>query len=134
MEKFENFSKNLEVLRTAQREDLTDPFVISGIIDKFMLQFELSWKLLKELLRYEGSLEAASGSPRQIIKTAYKYYDFIDEKIWLEMLEERNRTAHIYDEDAALRLVQKIISDYVPEFDKLKKELIRLYGDQLRSI
>ena len=54
MKKFENFSSNLEVLKKADKEDLTNEFIISGIIDKFSLQFELSWKVLKELLRYEG--------------------------------------------------------------------------------
>lgn len=54
MEKFEIFSSNLEVLKKAKYEDLDNEFIISGIIDKFFIQFELSWKVLKELLRYEG--------------------------------------------------------------------------------
>ena len=33
-----------------------------------ILQFELGWKVLKELLRYEGANQAATGSPREIIK------------------------------------------------------------------
>lgn len=34
------------------------------------------------------------GSPREIIKTAYAYYDFIDESVWLGMLRDRNDTTH----------------------------------------
>ena len=49
MKKFENFVANLEVLKRAKDEDLTNEFVISGIIDKFFLQFELSWKVAAEL-------------------------------------------------------------------------------------
>ena len=50
-----------------------------GIIDKFYIQFELSWKVLKELLILEGVAEAKTGSPRDIIKMSYKFFDFIDE-------------------------------------------------------
>ena len=134
MEKFKNFKNNLQVLRTSEGEDLGNTFIVSGIIDKFMIQFELSWKLLKELLKYEGSIEAASGSPRQIIKTAYQYYDFLTESVWLEMLEERNKTAHIYDENAAVQLVKKIISKYIPEFNKLEEKLLDRYGDSLENL
>ena len=35
-------------------QDLTNEFIIGGIIVKFSLQFELGRKVLKELLRYEG--------------------------------------------------------------------------------
>lgn len=134
MEKYKNFKNNLQVLRTSEGEDLGNTFIVSGIIDKFMIQFELSWKLLKELLKYEGSVEAASGSPRQIIKTAYQYYDFLTESVWLEMLEERNKTARIYDENAAVQLVEKIISKYIPEFNKLEEKLLERYGDSLENL
>lgn len=134
MEKYKNFKNNLQVLRTSEGEDLGNTFIVSGIIDKFMIQFELSWKLLKEILKYEGSVEAASGSPRQIIKTAYQYYDFLTESVWLEMLEERNKTAHIYDENAAVQLVEKIISKYIPEFNKLEEKLLERYGDSLENL
>lgn len=100
MKKFENFVSNLEVLKRAKDEDLTNEFIISGIIDKFFLQFELSWKVLKELLSYEGRGVAKSGSPREILKAAYATYDYIDEDIWLEMLRARNDMTHIYNGEA----------------------------------
>ena len=71
MKKFDNFKSNLSVLSMAHKEDLENEFIISGIIDKFFIQFELAWKVLKELLRYEGSSVANTGSPREIIKAAF---------------------------------------------------------------
>ena len=71
MKKFEQYSRHLQVFCRAEQEDITNEFIISGIIDKFYIQFELGWKVLKELLRYEGANQAATGSPREIIKTAY---------------------------------------------------------------
>ena len=58
MKKFDNYRKNLDVLRRSDQQDLNNEFIISGIIDKFSIQFELGWKVLKELLTYEGRLPA----------------------------------------------------------------------------
>ena len=80
MKKFDQYVSHLRILSRAFDEDLTNDFIVSGIIDKYYIQFELGWKVLKELLRYEGANQAATGSPREIIKTAYAYYDFIDER------------------------------------------------------
>lgn len=77
MKKYENYVSNLRVLERADRESLDNEFIIGGIIDKFSIQFELGWKMLKELLCYEGSRVSAIGSPRSIIKEAYTVYLFL---------------------------------------------------------
>ena len=41
MKKYENYCSNLAVLATAKNQDLSNEFIISGIIDKFF--FNLSW-------------------------------------------------------------------------------------------
>lgn len=133
MKKFDNFNSNLAVLSGAHNEDLENEFIISGIIDKFFIQFELAWKVLKELLRYEGNGVANSGSPREIIKAAYAVYEFIDEDIWLSMLKERNNMTHIYDGNEAKELVKKIIDQYIPTFCLMKEEIERRYQDLLDS-
>lgn len=134
MKKFENYCSNLLVLATAKSEDLNNDFIISGIIDKFSVQFELSWKVLKELMRYEGKAIANTGSPREILKAAYSVYDFIDEGVFLSMLKDRNDMSHIYDGNAAKRLVEKILNVYIPEFQKIKKEILDYYGDSISEI
>lgn len=128
MKKFENFVANLEVLKRAKDEDLTNEFIISGIIDKFFLQFELSWKVLKELLSYEGRSVAKSGSPREILKAAYATYDYIDEDIWLEMLRARNDMTHIYNGEAAQQMVKVILEKYIPVFVEMRERIEKDYG------
>ena len=54
MKRFDQYLRHLEVLQRANQEDLENEFIISGIIDKFFIQFELGWKVLKQLLQYEG--------------------------------------------------------------------------------
>lgn len=134
MRKFEQFSRHLEVLQRADREDLENEFIVSGIIDKFYLQFELGWKVLKELLSYEGRSISSTGSPREIIKAAYSCFDFIDEKIWLQMLRERNDTTHVYNEEAARELVENILKQYTKAFCIMKQAIIERYGEELNNI
>lgn len=134
MKKFENFKENLKVLKEAGKQDLENEFVTGGIINKFYIQFELSWKVLKELLVYEGVTEAANGSPREIIKAAYRTYDFINEEIWLSMLSERNSTSHVYDKKAAKTLVEKIISEYIDSFVDLEKHIEERYRNIISTL
>ena len=134
MKKYDNYVSHLNVLKQADKEQLDNAFIISGIIDKFSIQFELGWKVLKELLAYEGSTAAATGSPRGIIKEAYAVYPFFDGELWLDMLKDRNDMAHIYDGNAAGELVERILSCYIPEFIRLERELNRQYADILKTI
>ena len=133
MIRFEQFSRHLEVLKKAPNEDLQNEFIISGIIDKFFIQFELGWKVLKELLIYEGRSEGRTGSPREIIKASYACFDFMDETIWLEMLRERNNNSHMYNEAAARELVNHILNRYISEFDRMKNAIIDEFGSYLKS-
>ena len=127
MRKFDHYCSNLKVLLTAKDQDLTNEFIISGIIDKFFVQFELGWKVLKELLIYEGIQAAGTGSPREIIKAAYKLYPFMEEKTWLSMLSQRNNLSHVYDGEAARKLMQQIIEEYIPAFERLRDNINNYY-------
>ena len=131
MKKFDQYVRHLQVLCRAEQEDITNEFIVSGIIDKFYIQFELGWKVLKELLRYEGANQAATGSPREIIKTAYAYFDFMEESVWLEMLRDRNDTTYIYNEEAAQQLVEKILHRYIGMFVSLEQQIRARYGDEV---
>jgi nucleotidyltransferase substrate binding protein (TIGR01987 family) len=131
MKKYENYCSNLRILEQAHKENLENEFIISGIIDKFSIQFELGWKLLKVLLTYEGRPAAVTGSPRSIIKEAYAVYPFFDGELWLRMLKERNDMSHIYDGNEAKELVNRIIKEYIPQFAALETSLVQQYGDML---
>ena len=134
MKKFDNYQSNLRVLETAKEQDLDNEFIVSGIIDKLFVQFELGWKVLKELLTYEGVASAGSGSPREIIKQAFRFYPCIEEDVWLSMLAQRKNLTHIYDAQAARRLMETIIRDYIPAFQKLEDSILCRYHELLETL
>lgn len=134
MKRYDEYVKHLKVLKRAPQEDLSNEFILSGIIDKFFIQFELGWKVLKGLLIYEGNIVGKTGSPRDVIKASYTCFDFLDEEIWLLMLKERNDSAHIYDENAAKKLVQNILDEYISAFEKISKGISEQYKYILEEI
>ena len=134
MKRFEQYLRHLEVLQRADQEDLENEFIISGIIDKFFIQFELGWKVLKQLLQYEGNKISRSGSPRDIIKEAYACFNFLDEETWLCMLQKRNDTTNIYNEEAAKQLVQEILKVYIHAFEQMGMAVQERYGKVLKEM
>lgn len=134
MRRFDAYQSALSVLATASEQDLTNEFIQSGIVDKFSLQFDLGWKMLKDLLRYEGDADAATGSPRAILKAAYRYFDFIDEDAWLGMLRDRNSIMHVYDSEELQRLLARILNQYIPVFQQLGASVLARYGSELDTI
>lgn len=95
------------------------------------MQFKPPWKLLHKTLEYEGFAEAATGSPRGVIKAAYATYDFIDEELWLDMLADRNAAEHVCDAALAQRLVAVINGEYISAFIQLASDLEGLYAADL---
>lgn len=72
-------------------------------IQRFEYTFELAWKLFRKVARIEG-LEV--NSPRQAIRAAYDVGLLEDIDLWFELLEDRNRTSHTYDESTATQVFE----------------------------
>ncbi|MDD3024808.1 MAG: nucleotidyltransferase substrate binding protein [Syntrophomonadaceae bacterium] len=123
-ERFENFEKAFKVLEKYAAIRLETEIEKAGVIQFYVIAFELSWKLLKDYLETVGYL---TKSPRDAIKQAFQA-DIIDNgHVWLDALTSRNLTVHTYDENLANEMVKNIYELYFPEmkklYDKLKMEL-----------
>jgi predicted nucleotidyltransferase len=113
-----------------QRASDIDLAVSGGDITGFALDVD---EETSTPLKYEGSKTAVTGLPRGIIKEAYGIYPFFDGAVWLSMLRDRNDMSHIYDGNAAKELVDRILETYIPQFAKLERELVSLYGTMLKK-
>jgi nucleotidyltransferase substrate binding protein (TIGR01987 family) len=90
------------------------------VVKRFEFTYEMAWKALKMHLTFVG-IEARS--PRMVFKEAYIQNIIEDEDIWLDMIEQRNLSSHIYDEFEIREILDKI-SDYKFAFLKLKDNLL----------
>lgn len=116
--------KNLEKSRTA---DVEKEFVLEGTVLNFSLTFDISWKVMKDILVKEmGILDFATGSPRETLQQAFQNR-IIDDDRWLQMLRTRNQLAHDYDGTFAKEKFREITESYYPLFEELKKRAQKYY-------
>ena len=88
-----------------------------GVIQRFEFCTELAWKTLREYLIEQGYTEV--NSPKSVMKTAFADGILNDEQGWLDILESRNLTSHVYDEATAEKIFSNIKNTYVDLFKQL---------------
>ncbi len=120
---YEKLSKAFETLREATEKAKTS-LEIDGALQRFEYTFEVFWKFLKILLEYHGF---ECKSPRSCIKIAFKIGFLGDEEQFLDMLEDRNLTSHIYGEEESRKVFERIKKVYV----KVLEEFIRKIENSL---
>lgn len=130
MKKFDNFSKALKNLKDIN--DYQEPYgnvELTGMVGLYEVCFEQSWKVMKECLERAGFAEGQTGSPRQILKTAYQAGMILNEELWLAALVARNNVAHSYNEAIALDIVRNTKAQYIDMFEELKITLEKNWLD-----
>lgn len=109
----------LEEVITHQDIDKVD-YLQDASIQRFEFSIELYWKVLRKFLSYEH-IEALT--PREVLKNSYQYGLIDDEQIWISMLNDRNKTSHVYKKEDAHRIFEHI-KTYFPimktTYEKLK--------------
>ena len=118
----QRFGEMLDAYRNnAEHPPLEQEAVQDSLIKRFEYTLEIAWKICKKHLEEEGFAEAATGSPKSIIRIA----------------AQRNLISNPESWFAYLRFRQDILNDYpnievVSLFDiaqKFHKDVLALYGN-----
>ena len=109
------FERFQDVMRQKENEYIRD-----SAIQRFEFTFELAWKTMKAYLDEKGAKDLQF--PRDVIRSAYQARIIENDPKWLDMIETRNQTSHIYNENMAEK-VYKQLPAYIPLFQKLINEL-----------
>ena len=124
MKKYENFCASLKNMKEIY--DYDEPYntvVLTGLVGLYEICFEQSWKMMKEILEIHGYEEGATGSPKIILRTAYRAGMIKNEDAWLRALQERNNVTHSYNEKIALEIVRQAKAIFYELFVQLKDEI-----------
>lgn len=122
MKKYENFCAALQNLKDIYLyEEPYDNVTMTGLVGLYEICFEQSWKMMKEVLEAHGYEGAATGSPKLIIKTAWKASMLQDEALWLAALQARNNVTHSYNRAVALDIIAQTKNHFYDLFCELKK-------------
>ena len=124
MKKYENFCSSLGNMKDIYNyEEPYDNVVLTGLVGLYEITFEQSWKMMKEILQNHGYEDGATGSPKIILKTAYKAGMIKDEELWLRALQARNNVTHSYNQKIALGIVSEAKNECYKTFVELKEEV-----------
>lgn len=124
MKKFENFQAALANLKEIYSyEEPYGNVEMTGMVGLYEICFEQSWKAMKEILENAGYAEGATGSPRTILKTAYKAGMINDEEMWLDALVSRNNVAHAYNQAIAVDIINQTKNKYYDMFIRLEQTI-----------
>ena len=134
LQRFSNYRKALAKLRQAvelvsKQQDLSeeiDELLQEGLIQRFEYTHELSWKVMKDYAEYQGYTDI-HGS-RDAIRKALEM-GIIDDKQWMNTINDRNLTSHNYDDDVATEIYEAIVQTYYPLFCRFEDKMLSLYDN-----
>jgi len=127
IQRFANFQSALNQLKdgvdTFNSRDLS-LLEKQGLIQAFEFTHELAWNVLKDYFEYQGNFNI-KGS-RDASREGFRYALVNDGNLWMQMIETRNLTSHIYDKQTAEDIVQTIVQSYFSEFLEFEKTMAKL--------
>ncbi len=98
-----------------------DTLLFDGLIQHFEFSTELAWKTCSEKLLALGCVDV--NGPKPVMREAFAHGLIDDEKAWIIINNDRNLTSHIYSDDAAKQICERIIHKYLTQFEKLAQLL-----------
>lgn len=133
LQRFDNFRKALVKLGQAvavmsEASELgkeIDELMAEGLIQRFEYTHELAWKLLKDYAEYQGYTDIRGS--RDALRKAFSM-GLIDDRSWMDSIEDRNLTSHNYDNETAKEIYERVVSVYYPLFKKLETKMIAVSG------
>ena len=120
-QRFSNYQKALGQLHKFVDKGELSELEEQGLIKAFEYTYELAWTTLKDFLEFQGQSDLFG--PRDTIQKAFQLNLIEDGEEWMDMLKNRNRTSHTYNQETAREISQAVTTVYYPLFQNLNKKL-----------
>ncbi|WGK70449.1 HI0074 family nucleotidyltransferase substrate-binding subunit [Candidatus Haliotispira prima] len=95
-------------------------------MQRFECSWKLIWKTLKDYTEFQG-IVIQPVTPREVIRSAVQAGIIDRRKIWMDVIDARNKMSHEYDFGEFHKIIQEIKASYLPLFNDvylmLQKEL-----------
>ena len=127
-QRFNNYRKALAKLTQAvellseqiNREEAVDELLQEGLIQRFEYTHELAWKVMKDYAEYQGYTDVRGS--RDAIRKALEM-GLIDDKRWMETIEDRHLTASHYEKETIDNVCHHITSLYTVLFTNFANKM-----------
>jgi len=115
---FEKSLINLKKAIDAYKGEPENILYQAALVQYFEISSELAWKLLRDILIREGVENI--NTPRMVLKEALKAGFIKNGDLWMQVIDDRNKSSHIYDEFLAQSIMRNISDEYEKLFEELK--------------
>lgn len=125
LQRLQNFSKaqaQLDEAMALMQARALSKLEKQGVIQSFEYTYELAWNSLKDYLVWQG-IPGIVGS-RDAIREAFSQGLLADGQGWMDMLVDRNRTSHTYNEETAEAVLHNILQHHHPLLKALEQTLL----------
>lgn len=135
IQRFEHFDKATTNLCAAVDMDVSTMSLLEkeGMIQRFEVAVELGWKTLRDYLENEGHA-FTEVTPKAVIKSAFGSGVLLDGQVWIDMIDQRNALAHVYDEEMFEKAIEAIAGVYAPAIEGLQIWLRTKKGSQWQRL
>lgn len=121
--RLDNYKRALKTLDDAMTKPPASQLERDGMIQRFEYCLEISWNSAKKVLEYQ---EYKVDTPRNIFRELAKIGWIDNPEQWIEFLEARNKTSHMYHEEIANELFRLI-----PAFLNASHRLLNVLEENL---
>lgn len=96
-----------------------------AVIKRFEFSYELLWKTYKRIARLQ---KLDYFNPKACFQFAFKSGLIEDEELFLEIIDARNKTTHVYSEKEAKKIYDFIKEKVINAFDRAEKKIREMMG------
>ena len=127
-QRFSNYQKALaQLTKFIDKGDLNE-LEKMGLIQAFEYTHELAWNLLRDYLRDQGA-QNINGS-KDAVRAAFRVGLIEDGETWMDMIKDRNRTSHTYNQVTADAIATNIKTRFFALFVELREKMQVLSDDE----
>jgi nucleotidyltransferase substrate binding protein (TIGR01987 family) len=118
---FTQIKESCKKIQPNGEENIVYTVARDSIIQRFKFSVELFWKYIRLYLEDQENVAVDINTPRAVIRTACQARIISEDQavLCMSMIESRNLTSHIYEEEIAEQL-----SKDIPRYYELMKKII----------
>lgn len=126
-QRFTNYKKALnkiaEVVEESKPDDLSE-LEKEGLIQRFEYTYELAWKTLQDLFKYQEYTDISGPGP--VFELAFSDGLIGDAEGWRRLKRSRQLTSHTYNSSTAEEIAEEVVEKYYDLFKQLEEKLEKL--------
>ena len=121
VQRFDNYQRALTQLTKFIDKGELNELEEQGLIQAFEYTHELAWNVLRDYLREQGNPNIYGS--RDATREAFKLELIQDGDSWMDMIRDRNRTTHTYNQETAQAIVTNITGRFSTLFVMLQEKM-----------